>query len=54
MNDKLNELIELSRPIADFILHNYNPKSIVAISADNVKLLVDEMGGSFSEPPIDD
>lgn len=51
MNHNLNELIKISKPIAEFILKNYDPKTVVLISINSVKLLKDEMGGSIIEPP---
>lgn len=48
----MKKLVELAKPISEMLLREYNPKTIIVIGVDSVKVLVDQKGGPIEiEPP---
>lgn len=43
MEEKMEELKEISKPLIDFIKENYNPHTTIIISQTCIKVVTDEI-----------
>lgn len=47
MNEKIEQLAELARPLAEWLRNNYDPHVRVVVDCDGATLLREELGAPY-------